>query len=125
MSPSAADTSETASPAVTLEETRRLARQGTFDDRAVVACAQERGQALGSCNAAVARGQGGTATVVVTFPTGFARHLYFAEGAFLRANATMSGVGTDTDWSGDGVQIFIRVDDQRFELPVAFVFGPG
>jgi len=35
----------------------------------------------------------------------------------------MSGVGTDTEWHlSDGIY-FIRVDDQRFELPEALVFG--
>jgi hypothetical protein len=35
----------------------------------------------------------------------------------------MSGVGTDTDWSMAAGVFIIRVDDQRFELPEALVFG--
>ena len=66
-----------------------------------------------------------SAAAVVTFPNGFSRMLMFADGEFLRGNATMSGVGTDTEWYlSDGIY-FVRVDDQRFELPEALVFGEG
>ena len=71
----------------------------------------------------MARGGGGDATVVATFSNGFARSLYFRNGDFLRANATMSGVGTDTEWTLKAGVYLIRVDDQRFELPEDFLFG--
>ncbi|NNF92456.1 MAG: hypothetical protein HKM96_13790, partial [Boseongicola sp.] len=61
--------------------------------------------------------------VVVTFPNGFARTLTFDGGDFVRGNATMSGVGTDTDWRLSDGTYFVRVDDQRYELPAALVFG--
>ena len=98
------------------------AKAGTFDARGEILCAQEVGQALGDCDAAIARADG-SVVVVVTFPNGFARTLMFADGAFLRGNPTMSGVGTDTDWRLDGDTYHVRVDDQRFELPQALVFG--
>lgn len=105
------------------EETRQRARTGNFDASAEVACAQIEGQPLQRCTARVARAEGGDATVVVTFANGFARSLHFEDGAFIRANAPMSGVGTDTDWRlGDGLHV-IRVDDQRFEIPHALVTG--
>ena len=105
------------------DDSARRARKGDFDARERILCAQEVGQALGPCTAAVARGGGGDATVVVTFPNGFARRLNFVHGAFLRADTTMSGVGTDIDWRVEGGLHVIRVDDQRFELPVALVIG--
>lgn len=106
-----------------VDDSRRRARRGDFDARAQIRCAQEAGEALGVCDAAVARSGGGDATVVVTFPNGFARQLFFTHGAFTRADATMSGVGTDTDWRvEDGLHV-IRVDDQRFEAPVVLVIG--
>lgn len=93
-----------------------------FDTKGTIACAQERGQALGSCSAAVARDTGGDATIVVTFANGFERKLYFVHGEFVRASATMSGVGRDIDWRfEDGLHV-LRVDDQRFELTETFVF---
>ncbi|MCV6591872.1 MAG: hypothetical protein OIF48_02895, partial [Silicimonas sp.] len=95
-----------------------------FDDETRIRCAQEQGQSLGHCNAFVARSGGGDATVEVRFANGFARQLYFTHGAFIRASATMSGVGTDTDWRLEGALYRIRVDDQRFEIAQDFLLGP-
>jgi hypothetical protein len=98
------------------------AKSGDFDAMEEVRCAQEVGQSLGTCGASVAR-VGGSVAVVVTFPNGFARTLMFSDGKFLRGNATMSGVGTDTDWHlSDGIYD-VRVDDQCFKLPEVLVFG--
>ena len=99
------------------------AKSGDFDARGEARCAQEAGQSLETCDVAVARAVG-SAAVVVTFPNGFARTLTFKDRQFLRGSATMSGVGTDTDWSLSSGVFSIRVDDQRFELPEALVFGP-
>ena len=99
------------------------ARSGPFDATGEVRCAQEAGQTLGTCVAKVARSEGSAAAVVVTFPNGFARMLTFEAGAFLRGDATMSGVGTDTDWTLSDGTYRVRVDDQRFELPEALVSG--
>lgn len=98
------------------------ARSRAFDATGEVRCAQEVGQSLGMCRAAVARA-GDSAAVVVTFANGFSRTLTFAGREFLRGNATMSGVGTDTEWHLSRGTYHIRVDDQRFELPEALVFG--
>jgi hypothetical protein len=103
-------------------EAGKRARAGAFDAAAEIRCAQEVGQALGTCRAEVARA-GGCAAVVVTFANGFSRTLYFEGGAFRRGNATMSGVGTDTDWRLSEEIHRIRVDDQRFEIPAALVLG--
>ena len=105
------------------DDSRRRVRKHDFDERGEIRCAQERGQALSTCTVGVARGGGGDATVVVTFPNGFARTLYFVHGEFTSANATMSGVGTDTDWQIDGGLHMIRVDDQRYELPQALIIS--
>lgn len=101
-------------------EASKRARAGAFDASQDIRCAQEVGEPFGTCTAAVARAAG-SAAVVVTFANGFARTLMFDHGAFLRANATMSGVGTDTDWSLTDRVYQIRVDDQRFEIPEALV----
>lgn len=106
-----------------VDDSRRRARRRDFDAEATIPCAQERGQAPGRCRAAVARGDGGDATIAVTFPTGFTRLLYFVHGDFVAASATMSGTGTDTDWRLETGRHRIRVDDQRYELPDSLVFG--
>ena len=99
------------------------AARGAFDARGDIGCAQERGQALFTCVAGVVRSGSGDAAVAVTFPNGFVRTLYFESRMFVRGSATMSGTGRDTDWElSDGLHR-VRVDDQRYELPDAFVFG--
>jgi nicotinate-nucleotide pyrophosphorylase len=100
----------------------KRARSGAFDTTGVVGCAQEVGQSLETCAAAVAHADD-SAAVVVTFLNGFSRTLLFAEREFLRGNATMSGVGTDTEWSVSNGMYQIRVDDQRFDIPEALVWG--
>ena len=100
----------------------KRAGSGDFDAEAEIRCAQEVGQPLGTCEAAAARADW-SAVVVVRFPNGFARRLTFDDGEFLRGNATMSGVGTDTDWRLSGGIYFVRVDDQRFEIPETLVIG--
>lgn len=106
-----------------VNDSKRRARKRDFDANADIPCAQEQGESMKNCRASVARSGGGDATVVVTFPNGFSRDLYFVHGDFTRASATMSGVGTDTAWQIKNGIYFIRVDDQRFELPSAFVIG--
>lgn len=82
-----------------------------------IACAQERGEQLGQCSYRITRDETGKTTVTVVFANGFKRGLFFEDGKFLKASVTMSGVGTDTDWSlEDGTHI-IRVDGQRYEVP--------
>jgi len=109
--------------ALGVDDSKRRARRKRFDAVGEVPCAQERGQRLGRCEIGVSRGVGGDATAAVTFANGFSRLLYFAHGAFISANPTMSGTGTDTDWQLDGGVHVIRVDDQRFDVPDALLFG--
>lgn len=98
------------------------AKAGDYDAASVVRCAQEVGEALDPCEASVARDAAST-VLVVTFPNGFKRMLMFEEGSFLRGDTTMSGVGTDTDWMLEDDVYHIRVDDQRFLIPVPLVTG--
>ncbi|MEL6478926.1 MAG: hypothetical protein AAFR17_16465 [Pseudomonadota bacterium] len=107
-----------------VDDSRKRARKRDFDARGDIRCAQEKGQSLGGCTAAIARSGGGDATVAVTFPNGFVRQLYFTHGTFISASATMSGVGRDTEWRMERGLHLIRVDDQRFEISDRLVFGP-
>lgn len=88
-----------------------------------IACAQERGDPFGQCSYRVSRDEKGKTTVMVVFANGFKRRLFFQDGQFVKANVTMSGVGTDADWSiEDGTHV-IRVDGQRYELPDSLIAG--
>jgi hypothetical protein len=106
-----------------VDDSKHRARKRDFDAKGVIPCAQERRQPMGECSAEVARSGGRDATVVVTFPNGFARSLYFVHGEFVSASSTMSGSGIDTDWRIENGRHDIRVDDQRYELPDILVFG--
>jgi hypothetical protein len=105
------------------DDSAQRARQGDFDARGQIRCAQVRGQPMGECTYGVARGSGGDATVIVTFPNGFKRALFFSHGQFIRADTTMSGTGFDVDWKRQGTLHVIRVDGQRYELCDVTVFG--
>lgn len=99
------------------------ASRGDFDASGRIPCAQMHGQPMEECTFGVARDSDGDATVVVTFPNGFKRTLFFTDRAFIRADPSMSGGGFDTDWRTEGGILIIRVDDQRYELPDAVIFG--
>lgn len=88
-----------------------------------IACAQEFGESLGQCSYRIERDETGKITVTVIFANGFKRGLFFKDGNFVKASVTMSGVGTDTDWSlKDGIHV-IRVDGQRYEVPDSVIAG--
>ncbi|HIC80698.1 MAG TPA: SH3 domain-containing protein [Kiloniellaceae bacterium] len=106
-----------------VDDSALRAGRGDFDASGTLSCAQVRGQPLGECAFGIARGTGGDATVVVTFSNGFKRTLFFAHGRFISADATMSGTGFDTDWRFEDGLHLIRVDDQRYALSDAAVFG--
>ena len=109
--------------AMGMDDSQLRASAGEFDETGQLACAQERGQPMGNCDYGVARGSGGDATVVVTFPNGFRRTLSFAHGRFMRGDTTMSGNGFDTDWTLENGLHVIRVDDQRFEVSAQIILG--
>lgn len=88
-----------------------------------IACAQERGEPLAQCSYSIKRDEKGKTTVTVVFANGFKRGLFFMDGKFLKASVTMSGVGTDTDWNLKDGRHMIRVDGQRYEVPVTLIAG--
>ena len=88
-----------------------------------IACSQETGESLGQCSYSVKRDKTGKDTVTVAFANGFKRRLFFKDGKFLKANATMSGTGTDTEWSLKDGTHRVRVDDQRYEVPDTLIAG--
>jgi hypothetical protein len=88
-----------------------------------IACAQERGEPLAQCSYSIKRDETGKTTVTVVFANGFKRRLFFKDGKFVKASVTMSGVGTDTDWSLKDGRHMIRVDGQRYEVPDTLIAG--
>ncbi|WP_193140922.1 hypothetical protein [Meridianimarinicoccus sp. MJW13] len=88
-----------------------------------IACSQERGEVLGECSYRLDRDEKGKTTVTVIFANGFTRRLFFEDGKFLKASVTMSGVGTNGDWSLESGTHMIQVDGQQYQVPDTLVTG--
>ena len=99
------------------------AGQGDFDATGPIPCAQQRGQAMSSCESGVARAGGGDATVIVTRPDGRKRALFFQMGRAIGADTSQAdGYGEfRSERKGDLTKI--RVGDERYEIPDAMIFG--
>ena len=75
------------------------------------------------CDFGVARGAGGTATIVVTKPDGMKRALFFQDGQFLSADTSQADGYTTVSATREADLFFIRVGDERYEVPEAIIFG--
>lgn len=99
------------------------AGEGRFDATGSIPCATALGQPTVPCAFAVARATGGYAALVVTLPDGRERLFYFSLG-----RATGAG-GSEADPTGpfsarrEGDLTFIRLGDERYEVPDAAVLG--
>lgn len=94
-----------------------------FDATGSIACGRTATEPTLSCGFGVARARGGDATVVATFPDGFRRTLFFTRGEFMSADASEAGGGFDTEARRDGDDTVIRVDEERYVVPDAVIFG--
>lgn len=99
------------------------AGQGVFDAVGRVPCAQGPGAPMTTCAMGVGRGENGTAIVVVTKPDGVDRQLFFTDGEFVNADTSEAGGGFETSVEREGDLHLIRVDDERYEIPDAVIFG--
>ena len=108
-----------------MDESALRAGQGDFDATApFTSCARDGAALEQVCDLSVARGGGGDATVVITFPDGFERMLFFTHGEFVGTDASQAGGGFDTDWSKDPTGTYqIRVDEERYAFPEVVIFG--
>lgn len=99
------------------------AGQGVFDAVGAVPCAKGKGAPMTICGMGVARDGGGSATVIVTKSDGVPRALYFTEGAFVGSDTSEAGGGFESSATRVSDLTFINVDDERYEIPDAVVFG--
>lgn len=99
------------------------AGQDIFDATGVVPCAKGAGAAMAQCVMGVARDGGGTATVIVRRRDGLERALFFRDGAFLSTDASQAGGGFDAAATHEEDMFLIRIDDERYEIVDAVVFG--
>jgi len=99
------------------------AGQGAFDAAGWLPCARGAGAPSWPCGFGVARDGGGTAVVVVSLPGGGKRALFFVDGAFAFADTSEAGGGFETSSRREADLNFIRVDDERYEVPDAVIHG--
>ncbi|NRG19229.1 SH3 domain-containing protein [Rhizobiales bacterium] len=99
------------------------AGQGAFDATGKIPCAQYSGQPMGQCDFGVARGGGGSASVVVTRPDGTKRALFFENGRFLSADTSQADGYPEASATRESDLNMIRVGDERYEIPDAVIFG--
>jgi hypothetical protein len=75
------------------------------------------------CNFGVARDGGGTATVSITRPGGLKRVVFFDKGVAIGATQAKRTVTNDLSAEKESDLNFIRVGPERYEIPVAVIFG--
>lgn len=98
------------------------AGQGQFDATGQVPCAQYLGQPMIQCDFGVARAGGGYATVVVTKPDRGTRAIFFRMGQPIGADTSEADPG-EFSATREGDLIFIRLGNERYEIPDAVVLG--
>lgn len=99
------------------------AGQGIFDATGLIPCAKGAGAPMGDCVFGVARDGEGSGTVMVDTPAGIRRALFFREGAFVSTDASEAAGGFDATARKEADLSFVRIDDERFEIPDAVLFG--
>ncbi len=99
------------------------AGQGVFDATGVVPCANGKGAPMAQCAFGVARDGGGNATLAVTRSDGLVRALFFADGELFGADTSEADGGHEFSAAREGDLLMIRVNDERYEIPDAAIFG--
>ena len=99
------------------------AGQGDFDASGSIPCAQFSGQPMRECPFEVARDSGGYATVVVTKPDGVERAVFFSLGLATGADTSEADGYPEFSSGKEGDLHFIRIGDERYEIPDAVVLG--
>ncbi len=99
------------------------AGRGEFDATGKIPCAQRAGQPMMQCDFGVARQGGGFATVVVTKPDGAKRALFFRRGIPMGADTSQADGYAEFSYDKASDLNFIRVGEERYEIPDAAILG--
>lgn len=105
------------------ESSSTRAGQGQFDANGNLPCAQYKGQPMMQCPFGVARDGGGSATVVVTFPDGRKRAIFFEKGKAISADLSQADGNMEFHATKEADLYIIRAGDERYEIPEAVIFG--
>lgn len=87
-----------------------------------IPCAQDKGQPMGSCAFGVKRQGNGSAMVTVTRTDGRQRVIFFEKGRATGYDGSPADSG-GFEASKEADLNFIRIGDERYEIPDAVIFG--
>ena len=104
------------------EDSALRAGLGKFDATGYIPCAQSIGQPMIQCGFGVARAGSGYATVVIKKPDGNTRSIYFRMGKPIGADTSEADFGKFSA-TREGDLNFIRIGNERYEIPDAVVLG--
>ncbi len=93
-----------------------------YNATGMVPCAQVKGQPMGQCAFGVIRKGNGTATVVITWPDGRTRAIFFEAGKAVGSDASEADGGPFSAEREADLNM-IRVGDERYEIPDTVVLG--
>jgi hypothetical protein len=105
------------------DDSAERAGRGEFDATGRIPCASTAGQPMGECEFGVARAGGGYAAVVITRPDGTTRAIFFRMGIPIGADVSQADGYPEFSASRENDLHFIRVGDERYEIPDAVVLG--
>jgi heat shock protein HslJ len=105
------------------DDSAERAGRGDFDATGSVPCAMTAGQPMAECDFAVARAGGGYATVVVQRLDGGERIVYFRMGRPVGISSSEADPAGELQASEEGDLHFVRVGQERYEIPHAVVLG--
>ena len=94
----------------------------SYHATANVPCSMGGGAPTGSCPAGVKRQGGGTAEVTVTKPDGRTRTIFFQNGRAISADVSQADYGKFSASRQADLNI-IKIGQERYEIPDAFVVG--
>ncbi len=98
------------------------AGQGRFDATGMLSCALLPSQPIGHCGFGVARSGGGDTTVLLKKPDSRTRAIFFRFGNPVGADTSKADPGQFSA-TRQGAMNFIRVGNERYEIPDAVVLG--
>lgn len=99
------------------------AGQGQFDATGHLPCARNASQPMTQCDFGVARAGGGYATVVIKYPDGPTRAIFFRMGRPIGADTSQADGHKEFHASKEKDLNLVRVGDERYEIPDAVVLG--
>lgn len=109
--------------AMGLDDSALRAGEKSFDATGMIPCAQLNGQPTGACPFGVSRSGGGYATVLITKPDGSTRAIFFRLGLPTGANTSQAEGYPEFNASRSADLNFIRVGQERYEIPDAVIYG--